>query len=408
MNTYKWSGRTREGVTERGTENAPTADDLASMLMSRGVIPLSIEADQPKGQSVSLLRKLVRFKPAVSADLTLLCRQMATITKAGVPLLSGLRTIAPGINDQSLREALMAVADAMEGGESLANSLARHPEHFSELFVVLVRVGETSGQLEVSFRELERNLKRELDTTKKVKSAVRYPMFVVIAMLFAIIVINTIVIPAFSGLFDRESADLPLVTQILVFVSDLTINYWPMWIALGVLAIVGVRMSLATPSGAHFWGQWKLKLPIVGPLFMSASLERYTRTFSILLRSGVPLTELVNLCAVATDNPFLQARIEGIRSGLERGDSFVIAHQRVGLFPPLVVQMLSVGEESGQLDELVGEVSLHYQDELDYELERLSARIEPILIVCLSAMVAVLALGIFMPIWEMYAMQLAG
>ena len=146
----------------------------------------------------------------------------------------------------------MTVADAMEGGESLANSLARHPEHFSELFVVLVRVGETSGQLEVSFRELERNLKRELDTTKKVKSAVRYPMFVVIAMLFAIIVINTIVIPAFSGLFDRESADLPLVTQILVFVSDLTINYWPMWIALGVLAIVGVRMSLATPSGAIF------------------------------------------------------------------------------------------------------------------------------------------------------------
>lgn len=408
MNTYKWSGRTREGGTERGTETAPTADDLASVLMRRGVIPLSIEVAQAKGQSKSLLQSLVRFKPAVSVDLTLLCRQMATITKAGVPLLSGLRTIAPGINDQSLRAALMNVADAMEGGESLAKSLSRHPEHFSELFVVLVRVGETSGQLEVSFRELERNLKRELTTTKKVKSAVRYPMFVVIAMLFAMIVVNTVVIPAFSGLFDRESADLPLVTQILVFVSDLTINYWPMWIALGAFAIVSARMFIATPRGALLWGEWKLKLPIVGPLFMSASLERYTRTFSILLRSGVPLTELVSLCAIATDNPFLQARIDGIRSGLERGDSFVTSHQRVGLFPPLVVQMLSVGEESGQLDELVGEVSLHYQDELDYELERLSARIEPILIVCLSAMVAVLALGIFMPIWNLYAMQLAG
>lgn len=408
MNTYKWSGRTNQGATEQGTESAPTADHLATVLMRRGVTPLTIEVAHPQENWASLLRTLLPYKPTATAELTLLCRQMATITRSGVPILSGVRTIAPGINDPGLRSALFAVADAMEGGESLANSLSRYPEHFSELFVILVRVGETGGQLESSFRELERNLKRELSTTKKVKSAVRYPLFVVIAMLVAIMVINMLVIPAFSGLFDRESADLPLLTQILVLVSDLTVNYWPVWIALIVANVIGLRMFVATPRGALLWGEWKLKLPIVGPLFMSASIERYTRSFALLLRSGVPLTELVSLCAIATDNPYLQARIEGIRSSLERGDSFVISHQRVGLFPPLVVQMLSVGEESGQLDDLLGEVSLHYQEELDYELERLSARIEPILIVCLSAMVAVLALGIFMPIWDLYAMQLTG
>ena len=149
-----------------------------------------------------------------------------------------------------------------------------------------------------------------------------------------------------------------------------------------------------------------MRLPIVGPLFMCASLERYTRCFSILIRAGVPLTELVSLCAVATDNLYLKARVELIRTGLESGESFVIAHDRAEFFPPLVVQMLAVGEESGRLDDLLEEVSHYYEEELDFELEKLSARIEPILVVSLAAMVTVLALGIFLPIWQLYELQL--
>jgi MSHA biogenesis protein MshG len=406
MKAFNWSGRDGAGSIQKGTESAVSADDLAGNLSRRGVVPLSIEAQDDEKATTAFFHTLFARNYSVSPDLVLLCRQMATITKAGVPLLRGVRSIAAGVSDPRLRTALFTIAESLASGESLATTLTRFPALFDRLFVAMIRVGEAGGGLDRSFQELERNLKRELSTIKKVKSAVRYPTFVVVAMAIALVVINITVIPAFSTVFARFGTDLPLLTRVLVFVSDLTVSYWGLWLALLGVGFVGLRLYLSTDRGQMFWGQWKLRLPIVGPLFMCASLERYTRCFSILIRAGVPLTELVSLCAVATDNLYLKARVELIRTGLESGESFVIAHDRAEFFPPLVVQMLAVGEESGRLDDLLEEVSHYYEEELDFELEKLSARIEPILVVSLAAMVTVLALGIFLPIWQLYELQL--
>jgi MSHA biogenesis protein MshG len=408
MNTYLWEGRTNRGDLQKGMETALSVDDLASALSERGVVPLSIQLKQDRGETLAFVQGLFTRPRLVSPELMLLCRQMATITKAGVPLLRGVRGVAVGITDQGLRDALIAIASSLEGGASLASSLARFPSQFSNLFVTLVRVGEAGGQLDLCFRELERHMKRELSTIKKLKSAVRYPTFVAVAMVVAMVVINFTVIPAFSNVFARFGTDLPLLTQVLVFFSDLTVKYWGLWIVLGIAGFFGVRVFLSTSQGQMLWGRWKLKIPIMGSLFVCASLERYTRSFSMLFRAGVPLTELVTLCAVIMDNPYLQSRIERIREGLENGESFVSAHERAQFFPPLVVQMLSVGEETGQLDELLDEVSYYYEAELDYDLEKLAARIEPILIVGLAGLVVVLALGIFLPIWDLYGLQLRG
>jgi len=284
-------------------------------------------------------------------------------------------------------------------------SLARHPNVFNALFINIVHVGENSGRLEEAFLQLSQYLERDLETTKSIKSALRYPTFVIVALAVAIAVINVKVIPAFAGMFDKFGAELPLPTRILIGTSEVFVDFWPHMLAIIAVLVVSWREYLKTEQGQRFWGEKKLKLPIIGDIIHRGSMARYSRSFALMLKSGVPLPTALELCSRVIDNLYLSEKVRDIRHGVERGESLLRTHTSSGMFTPLVLQMIAVGEESGQVDELLADVAEYYEREVDYDVESLSAKIEPLLIVVMAGFVLILALGIFLPMWGMYDIQ---
>jgi MSHA biogenesis protein MshG len=234
-----------------------------------------------------------------------------------------------------------------------------------------------------------------------VKSALRYPSFVIAVMLVAVGVVNVFVIPAFQRVFDGFGAQLPLMTRLLVGFSRFTVTAWPYLLGGAALAVWGFRRWTATEDGRYAWDRFKLKFPIAGKIIRKATLARFSRSFALALKSGVPVVQAMMVVANTVDNAFYARAIEKMRDGVERGDSLLRTAAASGIFTPVVLQMIAVGEESGTLDEMLGEVADFYQQEVEYELKSLSAQIEPILIIFLGVLVLILALGVFLPIWDL-------
>ncbi|HMU66410.1 MAG TPA: type II secretion system F family protein, partial [Cellvibrionaceae bacterium] len=388
-----------------GRLDGASADVIANQLMSRSITPVSIVAVKEASSVDKQLAKLMGAEKVDSVELIMFSRQMYTITKSGIPLVRGLRGLAASIKHAHFQMVLNDVADSLETGVGLSVALSRHPKVFNHLFVSMINVGESSGNLEQVFLQMAYYMERDEETRKRIKSATRYPMFVMIALAIAITVVNVAVIPKFAAMFAQFKAPLPLVTKILIGTSYVFVNYW--WLLLVVVggAIGGVVWYLKTPQGAQFWGCKKLRLPVVGDIIDRASMARYTRSFGLMLRAGVPLNFALTLCARAIDNPYLAQKIDAIRRGVERGDSLIRTHAAAQMFSPLVLQMIAVGEESGQVEQLLTDVAEFYEREVDYDLKTLSDKIEPILIVIMAVFVTILALGIFLPMWDMYEVQ---
>ena len=405
MAQYKFQGRSAQGQEVSGVLEANSVDAAAGVLGGRGITPIKIDE---VGASASIIRRLNHLLGANKVrevDLIMFCRQMYTITKSGIPLTRGLRGLAASLRHEGFRDTINDLAERLETGVSLSVAMGHHPKTFNSLFVSLISVGETSGQLDTVFEQIGGYIERDLETRKRISSAMRYPTFVVIALIAAVAIINTLVIPAFAKLFEQVGAELPLVTQILINTSNFFVNQWYV-LLIGVILVVGSTVYyLGTEKGALNWGRVKLKMPIVGDLIDRASMARYTRTFSLMLASGVPITQSLGLCAGVINNPYLAQKINRIREGISRGDSLLRTHYQAEIFSPLVLQMVSVGEESGQVEELLLDVAEFYEREVEYDLKTLTDRIEPILIVSMAVMVAILALGIFLPMWNLYAVQ---
>jgi MSHA biogenesis protein MshG len=265
----------------------------------------------------------------------------------------------------------------------------------------MVQMGETTGNLADSFKAMGEFLEKEKEIVGRVKGALRYPSFVVIAITLAMFVINIKVIPAFEGMFKSLGKDLPLMTKILVATSHFFVDYWYLLAALIVGSIVGVRVALATPHLRIIWDQHKLALPVFGKLMLWSTLARFSRALAVTSRAGVPIVQALPIVGGAVGNMYVEARVKLMQSQIEQGNAIAKAAASINLFPPLVLQMLQIGEETGQLDELVSEVADFYEREVDYIIKNLSAAIEPILILLIGGMVLVLALGIFMPMWSL-------
>ena len=332
-------------------------------------------------------------------------RQMYTITKAGIPLIAALKGLENSMQHPGMKKALFDIAEELEKGTDLSTSMSHHPEIFDEFFVGIVSTGESRGRLEEAFDQLSDYMERDMETTKRIKQALRYPSFVLTALVFGLVAINIFVIPAFADMFDRFGAELPITTRILLGTSELFVSYWPVMVLAAGAGIYMARRFIETEEGKATWGRLKLRLPVVGDLINRGSMARYSRSFSLMLRSGVPLNQALGLCAKVIDNPYLGEKIDTIRMGIERGESLLRTHTASGMFSPLVLQMIGVGEESGSVEELLKEVAEFYEREVDYDLKSLSDKIEPILIVIMAGFVLILALGIFLPMWGMYAIQ---
>jgi MSHA biogenesis protein MshG len=347
------------------------------------------------------LRKLrVRQRPS-STDLLFFTRQMYTLTKAGIPLIQGLSRLAESTVNQRLQEVIREVVKDLESGRELSTAFARHPAVFNTLYVNMIRVGETSGRLEEAFLRLHGFLERDRITGERIKSALRYPLMVITAISIAIGVLTLLVIPTFAKVFARFEMELPMPTRIILAVSDFALSYWWYLLLGGLMVLYAFRHYLRTDAGRLWWDRLKLKFPVVGNIILRATLARFARAFTMASRGGVPLNQALMAVAMATDNVYLGGRIRDMRNGVERGDALTRTATNTRLFPPLVLQMLATGEETGKLDDMMEEVAEFYEQQVDYDVQNLSAYLEPVLTVIVGIMVLVLALGIFLPMWDL-------
>ena len=410
MTQFLYSGRSSRGELVRGSLDGDSEEAVATRLQQDGVIPISIVASAIATSSAPLQQLVLRMgvgKPT-TADLVLFTRQMYTIVKSGIPLLRGLRGLAGSTHNVVLRRALEDVLRSLEAGRNLAASFGRHPELFPEIYLNLIAVGEATGTLERAFMRLGDYLRQEQDIQDRVKSALRYPFIVVLTIAAAIAIITTFVIPRFAPLFRVLGNDIPLPTRIIMGASEIARRDWYWVLAVGAALVGGLRAHVRTTDGRLRWHKLLLRVPVIGSLAHQAILARLSRTLSIAITAGMPMLETLAIIARVCGNDYMTARVLRLRDRVERGEPLSRAAASVGMFPPLVLQMIAVGEETGELPELLDEVAGFYEREVEFALKTLSAAIEPILIVLVGGMVLILALGVFLPMWNMIAKAAAG
>ena len=406
MASFNYIGRNTTGEQVKGTIEAANSGAVAELLSRQQIIPIAIESAQDVATNSGSLagrdvKELLGFTAVALEDLIVFCRQMYALMKSGVPILRAIHGLAESSTAKSLKEALRDVASQLEGGFALSSALNKHPKIFPPLFIAIVHVGENTGQLDAAFLKLTSYLEKEQETKKRVKAALRYPSFVIIAIIIAIVILNIKVIPIFASMFAKLGADLPWATKLLISSSNFFLQYWPHMLVGTLVLYFGVRQYLQTEQGRYRWDRRKTKLPIVGSIIERSILSRFSHSFAIVLRAGVPMTTGLSLVADAVDNDYMKDKINGMRSGIESGETLLRTAITSKLFTPLVLQMIAVGEETGRVDDLLEEVAEYYEREVDYELSTLTARIEPILIGIVATMVLILALGIFTPMWDM-------
>ena len=404
MASFKYTGRDSSGGQVKGTIEAGNSSAVVEQLFRKNITPTSISA-AATNDSESLAGKdvgeIFGFNKVSLDELIIFSRQMYALMRSGVPILRAINGMSESSNSQTLKKALTNIGIQLEGGYTLSSALNQHPEIFGSLFVSLIHVGENTGQLEESFLKLTTYLEREQATRKRIKTALRYPTMVLIALFGALVILNIFVIPTFASMFTKLGAELPLATKFLISSSNFFLDYWPYMIIFCVIGYVSLRKSLKTEKGRHQWDKRKIKLPIIGSIIERSILARFSHSFGIILKSGIPMTTGLTLVADAVDNRYMEEKIITMRIAIESGESLLRAAIASKLFTPLVLQMIAVGEETGQVDELLKEVGDYYEREVDYDLSTLTARIEPLLLVVVAAMVLVLALGIFTPMWNM-------
>ena len=389
-----------------GIIEAGSVDAVASQLLNSSIIPIDISEKSSEANALGEIWDALNTRKPGLDDLVMFSRQMYSLMRAGVPIVRAMTGITQATKNRILVGIFKDIQANLESGRELSASMARHPGVFTPLFISMVRVGENTGKLGESFLRISRYLELEKDTRERVKSALRYPAMVIVAMGVAIGIINVMVIPAFANVFERAHAQLPLPTRILIASSDFFVDYWKFMLAGIVLAAVAFTYYIQTEQGRYVWGKYKIRIPIVGDILNRAALGRFARAFSMSLSAGVPLVQALTVVSRAVDNDYIGEHILNMRNGVERGESLTRTAATTNMFTPLVLQMMSVGEETGQMDEMMDEVAGFYEREVDYDVKNLSATIEPVMIVLLGGLILILALGVFLPMWDLASVSL--
>ncbi|MES1987021.1 MAG: type II secretion system F family protein [Pseudomonadota bacterium] len=400
MPFFTYKGRDKQGALVQGVLESPDSNTLASQLFGLNITPIEILAKESTSDSKSISIELFKEK-IETIDVMLFSRQMYTLLKAGIPIMNALNGLQASTNNQTFASVIGNIRESLGSGRELSSALSQHPKVFTSFYINMVRVGETTGMLDNVFLRLFDHLEFEKFMRDQIKAALRYPTFVIIAMAIAMVVVNIFVIPAFAKVFQGFGAELPLMTIILLGFSHFMVESWPYLVAAVIGIVFLFRSYVATTVGKYNWDSFKLKTPIAGKIIHKATMARFARSFALASKSGVPITNGLKLVAQTADNDYISRKIEQMREGVERGESILRTATNSGVFTPIVLQMIAVGEESGSLDDLMGEVADMYQRDVDYEIKTLGAQIEPILIIFLGVMVLILALGIFLPIWDL-------
>jgi len=401
MPVFAYTARNASGVALQGRIEASSEDAVAAQLSNTGITPLDInELQQPSDIGKKINTWLKSRKPKIQ-DLIFLSRQMYTLMRAGVPIIRAINGLADNMPNPYMVNVLKDIVASLESGRELSAAFAKHPKVFNHLFVSMLRVGESTGGLDGAFLKLSEYLEREKETRDRIKQAMRYPVLVVGFIVAALVIINIAVIPKFKGIFSKFGADLPWQTQGLIAMSDFMLNYWPHILVAFAGIVFWLNRYLQSEPGRYKWDKIKLRIPLIGNVLYEALLARFATAFALTLRSGVPLVQGLHVTGHAVDNMYIGDKIHSMRIGIEKGDS--LARTAIGskMFTPLTIQMLQVGEETGAVDDMLDNVAHYYDREVEYKLKNLSSAIEPILIIIVGAMVLMLAMGVFLPMWEL-------
>ncbi len=394
---YKYKALNESGSEISDTMDAPDATAVAEHLDSLGFLPLNID-EQGTGAGISLAPKRKKVK---STEIIVFTKQLVTLLKAGVPLLGCLDALVEQADSQNLKEVVQSIYVDVESGVSLSSALQNHPDAFSDLYVNSIMAGETGGALDDVLERLAELMEHDNETKARLKAAMRYPMIVVVSLVVAFITLMLVVVPNFIDLFTKLKVDLPLPTRILIGMHAIISGYWYLLLGAVVGLFVGFKRYIKTEKGAFRWDRFKLSALVFGDLNLKTAMSRFTRMFETLNSSGLPILQTLEITSKTVGNLVISKEIENVAYGVMQGRGLAQPLKEGNVFPPMVIRMISIGEQSGSLDEMLRNVSRHYDVEVDYAVKKLTSMIEPILTVGMGLIVLFLAMAIFMPMWDL-------
>ncbi len=399
MPSFEYKALTASGKVVEEVVESPNRERVAKEIFRKGYKPVSIKVVKENAQKSG--GELQLFKKKIKVDqIVLFTRQLVTLLRAGVPLLTSLEALGSQSNNE-MKDVLNKVYVSVMSGKSLSQALADHPKVFNKLYVNSVYAGEMSGNLDEVLDRLVTVIQHDADTKKKVKAAVKMPLFVITFMILAMFVLMTSVVPKFGEMFETMGMQLPFFTRVLLATSNFFVNYGFFFLGGIAVLIISFTLYIKTEAGRLKWDELKMKIPVVGDLINKSVMTRFTKMFETLNKSGLPIIQTLQTVSQAVGNAAIEQSIKKVALGVEKGQGISGSMQKINLFPPLVMRMISIGEQSGSLDEMLSSVAEHYDLEVEYSIKSLTSLIEPILTVCIGGAVMVLALGIFMPMWGM-------
>jgi len=395
MPLYNYIVKSGDGQTVQGSMEAANEGDVINELRSKGFLIVEVKRG---GKSST---KTMRAKKVVLNDLVTFTRQMATMIDAGLPLLQSLQVMIDQMDNLNFKAIIEQVSENIEAGATLSEAMAKHPKAFDTLYCAMIRVGEASGMFAEILNKVANYLEEASRLIRKVKSAMVYPMVVsgmaVVITLFLLIKI----VPVFGEIFSGFGAELPAPTRFVMNLSDLVRKYF-LGIALAMVVIfIGCKMFYKTPKGRMFFDTLQFKLPIFGPIFKKSSLSRFTKTLGTLVSSGVPMVQSMEIVESVAGNATIEYAIHEATKKIIAGEGIAPPLAEAGIFPPLVVRMIDVGEKTGKLDVMLGKISDFYDDQVNNAVSALTSLIEPLLIAFLGVVVGGLVICMFMPIFKL-------
>jgi len=407
MASFQYKAITTTGDVVNDVMNASTEKDVTKALFSKGLRPINIKKAKgaksavQEGKPTGLNTEIEFFKKKVQIDqIVLFTRELVTLLKAGVPMLTALEALASQ-SSKEMGEILNKVYVSVMSGKSFSQALGEHPKVFPLLYTNSVYAGEMSGSLDEVLERMVQVLAHDEATKKKVKSAMQYPVFVVSAMVVAFYVLLTQVVPKFADIFAGMNMELPIFTKILIGLSEAGQQYGLVILG-GLVACAAIfKFYTNTDKGRLWWDTTVMKVPVIGTLVKKSAMARFTKMFETLNKSGLPILQTLDTVSKAVGNKAIEKSLNNVALGVEKGQGISGSLKKEGLFPPMVIRMISIGEQSGSLDDMLGSVASHYDMEVEHAIKGLTAMIEPVLTVVIGGAVVVMAFGIFLPMWGM-------
>lgn len=401
-NVYYYKGRDQDGNLIADKISANTIDEVVAYLNRHKIVPIDITpAVQKETKTYNIPLFTFGLRKIETYHIMNFCRELAVLHNAGLSIVKAINKLAMSSSSKRLQIILSNVSNDIASGMTLSDALKKHPSAFSPIVVNIIDIGENTGHLSEALIQLGGYLDASIANSRRLASAIRYPLFVLISAAAAIILMNFLVIPKFSMMFSKFNLDLPIATRIIIGISDFMVNNKFILLGVFIFLFVGGYNILKLPGISYLWDKYKLKIPITGSIQKRIILSQFTWTFSLILKSGIPIIKGITLASNATPNAYFRAKLLDMRTAIEHGESLSKAAIATSLFTPMTIQIIEVGEESEKLDEALAEIAKYYDSEIDYDLKRINELIEPILLMGLGVLVLILALGIYFPLWDL-------